>query len=163
MAFDAFLKVTDAPGESTDKDHKGWIEVLSYGFGVFQESGGSHSGGGSMSSGRSDFRDFSIVKRIDKSTNKLIGHAATCYHIPEVKLEVHRNINKQKAKYYEVTLKEAMITDISAEGQQGGNLPTERVKFSYGEIVVNYVQWTEKGQSKGNVEFIYNLKENVAK
>ena len=30
MAFNAFVNFGDIKGESTDKDHKDWIEVLSY-------------------------------------------------------------------------------------------------------------------------------------
>ena len=58
MAFDAFLKIATIPGESTDDKHKDWIEVLSYSWGVSQQTSGSRSSGGAASAAAGRFPGF---------------------------------------------------------------------------------------------------------
>ena len=46
MAFDAFFHVDGIEGESTDKDHPGWIEIIDFGFLVRQGASASASTAG---------------------------------------------------------------------------------------------------------------------
>ena len=51
MAFDAFIKIGDIAGESTDDKHKDWIQILSFNMGAAQpvtvgSALGGLSGGG---------------------------------------------------------------------------------------------------------------------
>jgi type VI secretion system secreted protein Hcp len=71
-AVDYFLKLDGIPGESTDKDHKGWIEISSYSWGVSNQG----SGAGSMGAGRMAAAGqppqgpgtLTLRKRIDKAS-----------------------------------------------------------------------------------------------
>jgi len=65
MAFDAFLRVNGIEGESTDKDHPGWIEIIDYGFLVWQRASTTASTAGGAGSERADFADFLIRKYVD--------------------------------------------------------------------------------------------------
>lgn len=56
-----YLKLGDIKGESTDKDHKGEIEVLSWSWGQ-TNSGGIHHGGG-MGSGKVNVQDINVMTR----------------------------------------------------------------------------------------------------
>ena len=64
MAFNAFLKADGIDGESTDSNHKGWIEVLEYQHGVSQQTVGSTSSGGGRGAGRADFKEFTVFKDV---------------------------------------------------------------------------------------------------
>ncbi len=55
----AFLKFTGIPGESTDKNHTGWVELLSFSWGL------SRSGSSAV------FEDFHFVMRSSKASPKL--------------------------------------------------------------------------------------------
>jgi type VI secretion system secreted protein Hcp len=68
MAFDAFLRVDGIEGESTDKDHRGWIEIIDFGFLVRQSASASASTAGGAGSERADFADFLIRKQIDRAS-----------------------------------------------------------------------------------------------
>lgn len=160
MAFDAFLKIDGVPGESTDKKHKDWIEILSYGFGVSQSSAGSRSTGGAASSQRVDFTDFSIMKAIDKASNKLLDNAAKGAHIKSVVLELCRATG-DKNKYLEYTFGDVIISNVSTSGSAGADLPTEQVAFNFGTIKSTYTVLDHAtGASKGNVPFGWSLVEN---
>jgi type VI secretion system secreted protein Hcp len=80
MAFDAFIKIDDIEGESTDEKHPGWIEVLDCGVGIKQKISRTASSAGGASAERADFHDFNVTKQIDKSSPELALACANGTH-----------------------------------------------------------------------------------
>lgn len=150
MAFDAFLKIAEIPGESTDDAHADWIEVLSYSMGVSQTASGSASSGGGASAERADFQDFSIVKALDKASPKIFLACANGTHISEVVLELCR-AGGDKLLYMEYKLTDCMVTSYRPGGsaQGGETLPMEEVSFNYGKIELTYTQQQLTGGGGG--------------
>ncbi|MEM1056517.1 MAG: type VI secretion system tube protein Hcp [Bacteroidota bacterium] len=62
-----FLQIGDIEGEATDRDHRGWIDILSvsYEWGVTQGQSG-------RTRGRVTYGDLIVVKEIDAATPLLI-------------------------------------------------------------------------------------------
>ncbi len=102
MAFDAFLKIEGIQGESTDANHKDWIEIISYGIGVIQPTSASASTAGGASAERATFRDLTVKKSLDKASPKLALYCADGTHIKEVVLELCR-AGGEKMKYMQYT------------------------------------------------------------
>ena len=71
-AADYFLKLDGVRGESAEKDHKEWIEVLSYSWGASNQRAVSRGAAGQAPSGPGT---LTITKRIDKASPVL---AKTC-------------------------------------------------------------------------------------
>ena len=70
MAFDTFLDIKDAPGESTAKGYEGKIEIYSFSWGASNPSTiGSGTGGGGA--GKVSISSFNIMKRTDSASPKL--------------------------------------------------------------------------------------------
>jgi type VI secretion system secreted protein Hcp len=162
MAFDAFLKVSTVPGESTDDKHKDWIEVLSYSWGVSQPSAGSRSTAGAASAERTNHQDFSIVKVLDKASVKLFLSCCKGEHIPEVKLELCRATG-DKTKYMEYKMTDVLVTSMRPGGSAHGGetLPLEEVSFNYGKIELTYTETDHgTGKPKGDVKSNWDLKIN---
>jgi type VI secretion system secreted protein Hcp len=162
MAFDAFLKIKEIPGESTDDAHKEWIEILSYNTGISQTASGSASSGGGASSERADFQDFSIVKALDKASPKLALACADGTHISEVKLELCR-AGGDKLKYMEYRMSNCIVSSVRPGGssQGGETLPLEEVSFNYGKIEWIYTQQKRAdGRGGGNVATGWDLEAN---
>ena len=160
MAFDAFLKVDDIPGESTDDKHKDWIEVLSYGFGIHQPASATASSSGGATAERANFQDFSITKVLDKSSPKLASACAAGNHIPSVILEVCR-AGGDKVKYMEYKLSNCIVSNYSDGGSSGGDLPVETVAFNYGKIEWTYTQQKRSdGSGGGQVAGGWDLQTN---
>lgn len=78
-----FLKIEGVEGESTDKDHDRWIDVLSYRSGAVPSSSGATGSG--RSRGSVAMGDISITKQIDKATPKLYKAMATGTHFSEIR------------------------------------------------------------------------------
>jgi type VI secretion system secreted protein Hcp len=163
MGFDAFLKISTIPGESTDSAHADWIEVLQYAHGVYQPSTGSVSSGGARSAERSDHEHFSVVHALDKASPKLFLACCKGEHIPEVTIELCRNTGN-KQPYMKYTLTDVLISSVRPTGTAKGTetLPLEEVKFSYGKLEQTYTQTDHQtGAAKGEVKAYWNLVDNT--
>jgi type VI secretion system secreted protein Hcp len=153
MAFSAFANFGDIKGECTDKDHKDWVAITQFGYQVTetassirQETGGGRTTDPAQHSG------FEIVKLLDAATPKLYEAACKGTHIPEVVIECW-GARRRPIKYFEVKLKEVLITGIVANGNPGGEqeFPTETVKMAYGAIEWTYTRQKPDGTAGDSV------------
>lgn len=72
MASDFFVKIEGIDGESSDKAHSKWIEVISFSHGAMQNVG---VGRATDVSGRGQFLPFRFTHLVDKATPKLSSSA----------------------------------------------------------------------------------------
>ena len=163
MANNSFVKIAGIDGESTDKEHKGWIELHSYTFGSLQEqTGSSISKGGALTSGRSHIQDFTISKDIDKATPKLLEACLKGKHIDKIELSVARQTGADggATEFFTYTLEQCLCTGVS-QGGGGDSLPTESVSFVGVKHAWKYTETDTKGAKKGNTETKYDLSTNT--
>jgi len=159
MAFDAFLKIEGVDGESADDKHKGWIEVLSYSFGVSQPASGSASTSGGATRERANFQDLSIVKSLDKASPKLMQSCASGEHFQKATLELCRS-GGDKMKYMEYVMEQLIVSSCSQGGGKGGE-PIESIALNYGKIKETYTQQKRAdGSGGGNVTGGWDLTGN---
>jgi len=115
VAIDYFLKIDGIEGESTDKDHKGWIDVLSFSLEAKQ--------------GRVTSQDFHFVKLIDKASPKLF--AASCGGVsPGPAVFATRKAGEGQKDFFVVSLKEVLISSVSISGA-GGDPPSETLSLRF--------------------------------
>ncbi len=161
MASDTFLQIDGIKGESSDADHKDWIEVLSFNWGVSQMASGTASSSGGGSTQRADFQDLSVVKELDSSSPLLNKACWGGQHIDKVVLQLNRAAGDKRQKYMEYELTNVIISSISIGGG-GGGVPTESLTFNYGKIKTVYTKQARKGGGGGGeVPAAWNLEENI--
>ena len=68
MAIDMFLKIEGVEGESTDKSHKGEIDILSWSWGM--DSPGDAFG---LPTGRTNVELLRLTKRVDSASTALMS------------------------------------------------------------------------------------------
>ncbi|MDH3602850.1 MAG: type VI secretion system tube protein Hcp [Candidatus Tectomicrobia bacterium] len=151
MANDAFMKVfgPDLSGESTDVDHKDWIEVMSYSLGMNQPVS-TASGTGGRSAGRVGFSDFSVMKQVDKSSLDLMLHCCKGTHFSKVELQVHE-ASGEKHQFLIWTLEDVIISSIQPSGSQGSDKPMESVAFNFGKVKWTYTPLAHDGSAGSKV------------
>ena len=146
MAFDAFIKIGNIKGESTDLKHKDEIEVLSFSWGVIQPS---QQGG--RAAGRADVQDFTIVKRLDKSSPLLFAAACHGDHFNEATFTA-RKAGKEPLEFYKVTMTDVLISSVSPGGSAGGEaLPLEEVRLNFGALTIEFTSQNADGSAGGKV------------
>jgi type VI secretion system secreted protein Hcp len=147
MAFDVFIKIDGAPGESTDDKHKDWIEVQSYSMGVTQSGGGSASDAGAQSGGRADFSDFSFMSALTKASPKLAYFCANGTPIKNIVVELCRATG-DKSKYMEYKFTDCMVSSVQQSGSQGSDTPSENTSFRFSKVEWSYTEYDKKTKGK---------------
>jgi len=121
-----YIKFDGIDGESVDKDHKDWINLLSF-------SDGSKIREDSVSTRyQYDVSDIIVVKELDKSSPKLAESIAMGKVFPKV--EIH--LDSGKETYYVYKLTNVMITSYTISGTNN-EIPTEEFSLNYEKITIS--------------------------
>lgn len=144
MAFDAFLKLGDIVGDSTDARHPGEIVVQYYNFGVANTASiGSATGG--AGAGKATFSDFTFTTAMSAASPKLLQACASGQHFPEALLTLRRTGGKGPLEFCKVTLKEVFISSYQDAGASSENIPTESVALAFAVIKFEFVAQDASG------------------
>ncbi len=169
----SFIKFEGVDGESNDKAHDKWIDVLSIDF--------------------DDLRKITVSKDIDKSTPKLMeavckgvesdpGVGIICSGVlmstpPDprgdvpldplislVTIDICKTTHGKKLQcYLQFELVGVQITSYSISGSTDGKqVPTENFSLNFEEIKVTYTKFDDKGNKKGNIEYSWKVEEGTA-
>ena len=159
MAFDAFANFGDIKGESSDKDHKDWVMITSYGQSVTQPPSVTQKSAGGRSAESATFSEFSITKLMDAATPKLFEALCKGTHLKEVTIELLHAGGDSPVKYMEIKLKEVMISGIihHADPTEDAQFPKETVNMTFGAIEYTYTKEKPDGTAGGNVAAKWNL------
>lgn len=169
MPFDCYLKIDTIPGESTDDNHKNWIEVLSFSWGVSRPSTPMGAG---AAAGRATFKEFSVVKFLDRASPQLFLCCANGRVLPQVILEVTRRAGvdpdpELKVTFMRYRLWDCIVSSFRSSGvddpsrltqDQEDSVPLEQVSFNYGKVEITYTETPTSAPTKTG----WNLKTNKA-
>jgi len=122
-----FIKFDGVDGESVDKDHKGWSDLLS-----ISETYATASGSVSAKGGYAVSDEMVIVKHLDKSSPKIAEAIATGKVFPMVSIALCSNQNTDCSISYE--LSNVMIIGYSISGS-ADELPVEEISLYFEKII----------------------------
>mgnify|MGYP001171008926 FL=1 len=133
-----FMKISDIPGSSTDKDHKDWCDVrgfeheMKYPFDMRENKG----------RGEPVHTEFQVLKEIDKASPKLYEALAKKKKVKEIEVEFWRDNPKDggSEKYFSIKLKDCRVVYAKPFMPRGDNenfSHMETVGFGY-----RVVEWT---------------------
>ena len=157
-----YLKIGDIKGESSEPDHKEWINLLSVSQGVSRPMPTGASGSTRQRSAAT-LGDIVIVKELDKSTPKLVEAICKGTNFKEVLIHLTTSSEGEKRTPYMVwTLTNARVTDYSVSGAtDGGTVPTESISLNYEEVKWTYDELDKENKSKGKVETAWKVEEGT--
>lgn len=151
-----FLKIDGIEGESTQKDHKGEIQIDS-----FSVSAQGAQGAGSQSSGagagKVSIQSFSITKTLDKSSPLLFQAAATGQHYKEAVLSFTRKAGGKEQTYLKFDFQNVLISSVQ-DGSSGGGQPSEQVTFAFQKVSEAFIEPNGKTGATVNFNLSTNLK-----
>ncbi len=156
MATDFFIKIDGIEGESTDEKHAKEIELTGWSFGVTNQ--GTMASGGGGGSGKAEFSDITIRKRVDRSTPKMLKAAASGDHIPKIVLVSRKAGGKGgQVDYLTVSLGDVFISGYQSDAGIGGDsIPQESIKLNYATIKYEYKPQKPDGSLEGSVTAGYD-------
>jgi type VI secretion system secreted protein Hcp len=153
----AFVKFDGVDGESQDRDHKDWINLLSFRQGQFIPSTGAV--GSTRGRAGCVFEEVVLAKELDKSSPKLAE--AVCKGQVFSKVTIHlTSVSLGGQVYYAYELKNVLVTSYQITGSAAEVRPTEELSLNFEEIKVTYTEYdSSTGRSKGNVEYTWKVEE----
>ena len=159
----AYIKFDGVDGESQDKDHKAWSDLLSFSQAVHQPGGGAT--GQSRRRGDVILDDIVIVRQLDKSSPKLAESVMLGKVFPSILVNFTRDTDEGRVTYYRYELKNVMVTSYSVNIQvddAGNDVPVEQFSLNFEEIKVTYTETDNTGGKKGNIEYSWKVEEGEA-
>lgn len=161
-ASGAFIKIGDIKGESTDNEHKEWINLLSVSHGISRPGGGAT--GSTRQRASATFGDVVVVKELDKSSPKIQESIATGQVFPTIELDLTSlsSGSGRNEPFLRWELKNVQVTNYRITGNSDGSTrPTETFSLNFEEIKVTYTeQDASTGATKGNVEYSWKVEED---
>jgi len=127
-----FIKVGGFLGESTDRTHKDWIDVITSGFGETQPT--TYSSGMPV---QSNIQDFKFTMRTSKASPLLFLAGAMGQHIPEAMLEVYRPGVDTGDANLRITLSDVVISSFLSLGSTT-SYPMEEILLKFTKIKIQY-------------------------
>lgn len=160
MAVDMFIKVGDFKGESNDKKHAEWIDVLAWSWGL-SNSGTTHQGGGG-GAGKANVQDLSFTKYVDSSTHNLIAASFNGKHVTKANLVVRKAGGKgTPVEYIKIEMDEVLITSVSTGGSGGEDRLTENVTLNFAKIKLEYTPQKHDGTAGTALPVVLDIASNV--
>ena len=159
MAESDFLKIDGIEGESVDANHKKWIEVKSFHWGVYQ-SKTAVSGTGKPVASKATFDNLNVTKYVDNSTTDIIKQCIIA--TPVIKeVILHLCIAGETHEPYLIfTMKNCVLASATFHG--GGDAePEETINVNYEDITIEYKAYKD-GKVTGSKTAHWNLKESKA-
>lgn len=158
-AIDAFLKIDEVEGESTDARHPNEIEVLSFSYNILVPP--STGGGGGAGASKPTLSDLVISKRLDKATPLLHQRSAQGTHFRTAVLTL-RTAGVSGFVFYQVKLTDVRITSISTIGVAGpdNDRPVETVALGFNKIEWIYTPQAPDGSAGTPVEGSWDVARN---
>ncbi len=154
-----YMKFDGIDGESKDKDHKGWIDILSFGQAIHQPGGSAT--GTARRRGDVILDDISVAKLLDKSSPKIAESVCKGKVFPKVEIELTASYTDSgRVTYYRYELKNVLVTSYNVSGAaQAEDVPAEDFSLNFEEIKVTYTENDNKGKKKGNIEYSWKVEE----
>lgn len=151
MAIDCFIKFDGVEGESSNKDHKGEVEVLSW---CWDAASTGQVGGTSTGKGKTVAGPLSFVHLYDKASPLLAKHCATGKLFKTVVL-TSRKAGEGQKDFLQVSLKEVQVTSVQPAGADADI--TEAVTLTYRDIEFAYKPQDGKGGLGAEVKFGWDV------
>jgi type VI secretion system secreted protein Hcp len=153
---DLFLLVDGIPGESTQAQHKDWIDVENY---KINFAGATASGGGGA--GRSRLTQFDVAAFVSKASPRLLLSALSGQTIPDMELDITRNILGQQESYANWLFTDVTVTNFN-QSNNGG--PSERsldiYSFDFQKLEYEYTEFKPDGSQSGVTKVTWNFQTN---
>ena len=157
--FDAYLKIDGIAGESIDRDHKDWIDLRSFSWGLSNASTGTVGGG--SGAGRAVFSPFSYTQGLDASVPSQFLAAASGRRIEDMTLDLVR-AGENRQRFFQMVFEDVSISSLHISGQTSTELPAVSASANYGKVTLRYFTQKADGGVGEVIEGGWDLARNNA-
>lgn len=159
---DIYIKFSgpDLKGESSDVDHKDWIEVDSWSHEIRQPKSATASTSGGHTAERCEHADMIFVKAMDVTSPLIYEHASGGTTFDEITIDFLRSDGDDKrVKYMEIKLKNVIFSSVAPSTAAEG-APVEKFALKYAAIAWKYTKQQIAGGQGGVTPGAWSLAKN---
>lgn len=160
--FDIFLQMTGVTGESTDVNHKNWIEVVAFSHGLSNPGAANSGGAGGGGASKVSHADFVLSKYLDKSSLPLNLKVNLGSHIDTATIEF-QTTGANRLVFYRVTLSDVVITSVKINGAAGDDRVQDGLSLAYKKIAWEYWPIDTNGKLGPVVRSEWDVSTNTGK
>ena len=119
------------------------------------------SGGGG--SGKANFQELTITKRLDKSSPILMEACATGKTTPKLILSLTRSGGSDggETEYLVIRMEDVLVTSVSTGGSSDADRPIEQFSLNFTRVEFSYTPIDETGRPEEPVVFVWDLAANT--
>ena len=155
-ASDFLLEIDGIKGESSDKDHKGAIQLDSFSWGVSQTGIVIGGGGGS---GKVSLQDFHFSSATGSASPLLLSSTATGKHIAKAVLTVRKS-GEKPVDYIKIQLEDLLVSSYQAQGVNNQQ-PTDSVSLNFTKISWVYQPASADGSAPAPIKIDWTAPRSV--
>ncbi|MHC4323381.1 MAG: Hcp family type VI secretion system effector, partial [Planctomycetota bacterium] len=152
-----YAKFDAVGGEPVSRDHKDWINLLTFRQGQYLPESSPGAGAGRKSS---VFEEITLRKVLDKASPELAEAVSLGVVFPKVNIHITRTTSIGPVTYCVYELKNARVTSYHINGSTGGNIPREDISLNFEQIKVSYFNFGPDGNLEGIYEYGWDVLEN---
>jgi type VI secretion system secreted protein Hcp len=143
-----YLKLDGIDGESQDVNHTGWIDILSYNWGV------NHTASKGGAFGLPKVNDMCFTTLVSKASPKLMLACANGKIIKTAVLSVTGKFSAdgQIRTFLNITMKNAIVSSYKVSGN-GEELPMDSFCLNFASITMDYILYDVAGAVGGVQHF----------
>jgi len=157
-----FVKYDGVKGESSDSNHKDWMDAESVDWGVGRSITSSSSTKGDRESTNAVISDLKIARRMDSATPKLFIESC-CGTGKDVIIHLTKTgAGSGSDVYMEYTLKNALLSNytVTAKAEDTGR-PMETLTISFVDVEVKYTPYDEDGSASAAMAVGFDTSTNT--
>jgi type VI secretion system secreted protein Hcp len=160
----AFLYIEGVPGEVSDANFSGWLDIRGWGWGTQRNITSNTSTQGDRESANATIKDLTIRRFMDKATPKLFIEAC-CGRGKEIKLvQTKTGTGSGADVFIEYTFRNALISNYEVKANtKSPARPSENITISFVDLDVKYTQYDEDGNPEAPVAVGFNTATNTKK
>ncbi len=151
-----YMKIDGIDGDSADGQFAGWMELMSYGWGVDMEMSTTGGGGGT---GKAHFQDLHFTKQSAKGSPAIMLACASGKHLPAVQIVLTKPRNEKPEAYLKITLTDVLVSSYRQMGDSGG-IPIDEVGLVFAKIRYDQAYQRPNGATDFQTA-TWNLKTNT--
>ncbi len=153
---DYHVKIEGVEGESKHAKFKGWIDAISWTYGIQQPSAMESGGGGGA--GKAAFDALSFAHEVDRSTPNILKFCAMGKHLPKIQLCCAKAGHGPQI-YTHITLSDCIITSVRVIAPPNGRV-IENVGVKYGKINIEVKEQCADGSLGAGICGGWDVKAN---
>lgn len=144
-----FMQISGIKGETSDKNHKGWIDAIEMDFKVNRKITSNTSTKGNRESSNATISNLRLMKLMDKTSPHLflLSCCGTGKTIKIVNTKTGKGDGSEV--FVEYTLENALFSKMQVDASNdAGFRPVEEYEISFTKLTIKYIPFDDDGNTE---------------